>query len=344
MAPEVLSESSIYSLAHQLYSKHFGRNADSIEPLTAHGSDRIILRMLSNGGNNSIAIINQRIDENRAFIYFGNHFRKFGLNTPEIYCSSDDEISYLMQDLGNTTLLNRITKNGKVNFGEEEKKLYKRVIEILPEFQVRAGRSADFSYCCQFNEFGEENIRFDLNYFYERFLKQFYRSEIHENDLNKDFDMLKHKLLELERTNFLYRDFQSRNIMNTGSDLYFIDFQSGRRGALLYDIASLLYDAKAEIPQPERELLAEHYLNVIQTYTDIDKNKYSEYFWYFAMIRIFQAMGAYGFLGIVKRKKRFLESIPLAIINIRFILENKIDTKQFPYLKRIFSEIQYEKT
>ncbi len=344
MNPEVLSQSSVYSLAHQLYTKHFGHNADSIEPLTAHGSERIILRMQSGRGNNSIAIINQRIDENRAFIYFGSHFRNFGLNTPQIYCSSDDEISYLMQDLGNTTLLNRITKNGKANFGEEEKKLYTRVIEILPEFQVRAGRSADYSYCYQFNEFGEENIRFDLNYFYERFLKQFYKSEINENDLKKDFDELTKKLLELDRTNFLYRDFQSRNIMIVDSDLYFIDFQSGRRGALLYDIASLLYDAKAEIPQPERELLAEHYLNIIQTYTDIEKNKYSEYFWYFAMIRIFQAMGAYGFLGIVKGKKRFLESIPLALNNIRFILENKTGNKQFPYLKTIFSEIQYEKT
>jgi len=344
MHANVLKENKLFSLAQQLYSSRFGFIADNIEPLTSHGSDRIILRMQSAVGDNSIAIINDRIEENRAFIEFGKHFRSFGLNIPEIYLVSPDERSYLMQDLGNVTLLDHMTMSSKVYFGVKEKKLYEKVIEILPEFQVTAGKAVDYSYCYQFAEFGEENIRFDLDYFNKRFLKQFYSPVVDEINLKWDFDTLTAKLLELERTNFLYRDFQSRNIMITRDDLYFIDFQSGRRGALLYDVASLLYDAKANIPQKERDKLLEHYLNVIQNYTKIDKEAYSDYFWYFAMVRIFQALGAYGYLGIVKGKERFLESIPLALKNISFILENRIDKYEFKFLRKIFREIQYDKT
>lgn len=123
---------------------------------------------------------------------------------------------------------------------------------------------------------------------------------------------------------------------------FFIDFQSGRKGALLYDMASLLYDAKADIPQPVREELLDHYLSVISGYVDNDTEKMKQYFWYFAIIRILQAMGAYGFLGIVKGKRRFLESIPYALKNINFILANKIPDEELIYIKTVFNELLKE--
>ncbi|HEY3249521.1 MAG TPA: phosphotransferase [Ignavibacteria bacterium] len=340
MMQQVQLGRTLYTQVQHLFNRHFGLKAENIEPLTSHGSDRIILRLTSSGGKSAIGIINYHIEENRAFIAFAEHFRKFGLNIPEIYNTSEDYISYLLEDLGDITLLKKI--NG--SFGEEEINLYKRVIEILPEFQIKAGKSADFSWCYQFNEFAEENIRHDINYFCNRFLKVIHNISIDENELNKDFQNLTLKLLEPGRGYFLYRDFQSRNIMLKNGKFYFIDFQSGRRGPLLYDIASLLYDAKANIPQQSREELAEHYLNTVKDYVRLDSAKYKDYFWYFAIIRILQAMGAYGFLGIVKRKSRFLESIPLAIKNMRFILENRVNKNEFPYLRKIFIEIQYEKT
>jgi len=128
------------------------------------------------------------------------------------------------------------------------------------------------------------------------------------------------------------------------NDLYYIDYQSGRKGALQYDIASLIYDAKADIPQNLRENLLEYYIAEANKYTGIDANDFKHYFWYFAMIRILQAMGAYGFLGITKGKKRFLESIPYALKNINFILNNRINKTEFGYLKTIFSEIKYDKS
>jgi aminoglycoside/choline kinase family phosphotransferase len=131
--------------------------------------------------------------------------------------------------------------------------------------------------------------------------------------------------------------------MIKNNELYFIDFQSGRRGALVYDLASLLYDAKADIPQQTREQLIDYYFDVIKKYTELDNN-YKNYFWYFAVIRILQAMGAYGFLGIVKGKKKFLESIPLAIRNINFILQSKTDKDRLKYLRKIFRELASSNT
>src|SRR4030095_9431369 len=320
MPHAVQSEKHLHSRVQNLFNKHFGLVAENIEQITSHGSDRIILRLRSNNGVSAIGIINNHIGENKAFVAFAEHFRKFGLNIPEIYNISDDYIFYLMEDLGDITLLKEIKSGGNDGFGETEANLYKQVIEILPEFQVNAGKSLDYTYCYQFNEFGKDNIWHDINYFYSRFLEVLHNKSFDENELNKDFQALVSKLLEASREYFLYRDFQSRNIMLKNGKFYFIDFQSGRRGALLYDIASLLYDARANIPMETREKLADHYFDVISGHISFDKEKYKDYFWYFAIIRILQAMGAYGFLGIVKGKKRFLESIPAALKNIRFIL------------------------
>jgi aminoglycoside/choline kinase family phosphotransferase len=330
---------ALYGEVTKLFESKFGCEAADVEPITSHGSDRMILRLRSSAGDSAIGIVNQNVKENIAFIAFAVHFRNHGLNVPEIYERSSDNINYLMEDLGDTTLLKKITALRSNNLAEEEKKLYRLAIEALPEFQLKAGKSIDFKYCYQFNEFSEENIRFDINYFNERFLKNFYKGHAEPEELEKEFDYLTGKLLEIDRSNFLYRDYQSRNIMIKNGKLYFIDFQSGRRGALLYDIASLIYDAKANIPQYEREYYIEFYLDEVSKYIQIDKSQYRDYFWYFAIIRILQAMGAYGYLGLAKGKSRFLESIPLAINNVRYILDNKINNKHFRVLTKIFSEI-----
>src|SRR5205085_9229100 len=142
-----------------------------------------------------------------------------------------------------------------------------------------------------------------------RFLAHFYKRRLSTNSLRNDLDILRYNLLLLPYDYFLYRDFQARNIMIKDGKFYFIDFQSGRKGPLLYDIASLLYDARAHIPQQSREQLLEHYFDELEQYIRVDKDMMREKFWYFAVIRILQALGAYGYLGIVKGKKKFLESV-----------------------------------
>lgn len=329
-----------YTNLLHLHVKHFGIECIKYEPILSHGSERLIIRLYTASGTTTIGIVNRHIEENKAFISFGRHFRKEGLNVPEIFIVSQDYSSYIQEDLGDETLLKRLSDTE--GFSQDKIELYKQVINELPRFQVTTGKGIDYSLCYQFNEFGAENIDFDLNYFKQRFLQSFYKNTVDHDKLESDLSFIRNKILDFPRDHFLYRDFQSRNIMIKNDKPFFIDFQSGRKGALLYDMASLLYDAKADIPQPVREELLDHYLSVISGYVDNDTEKMKQYFWYFAIIRILQAMGAYGFLGIVKGKRRFLESIPYALKNINFILANKIPDEELIYIKTVFNELLKE--
>ena len=331
-----------YTQLQNLHTKHFGKSYTSFEELSAHGSDRFIARLKSDSGT-CVGIVNSNLHENRAFLGFGQTFHENGMNVPRIYSVAKDEGSYLLEDLGDETLAQKVNSDWET--GKAEKfALYEKGIAHLVRFQIEMRDKVDYNLCYQYSEFGEENIIFDINYFKERFLKQFYKSPFDENQLDAELNFLKDKILELPRDYFLYRDFQSRNIMLHNNDLYFIDFQSGRRGALLYDLAALLYNAKANIPQNIREQLLEHYIESASKKTNIDSGKYKSYFWYFALIRILQALGAYGFVGLVKNKPKFLESIPYALKNIDFVLNERIENNELKYLRAIFRELINEKT
>lgn len=329
---------NIQLVLNELYTKTFDEEAASFINVYSHGSDRLIIRIFSDKGKSVIGVYNPNLEENKAFLGFTEYFKAKGLNVPEIFSVSEDSGAYLMEDLGSTTLFKRISDD-KERFSTENTGFYKQAINNLVKIQIESCSEINFSLCYQFNEFGKENIEFDLNYFKQRFLGNFYKRDLDFPKLDEELNHLKFKLLELPRDYFLYRDFQSRNIMLHKNDLYFIDYQSGRKGALQYDIASLLYDAKADIPQNLREEFLEYYIKEAGKYTAINPGVFKNYFWYFAVIRILQAMGAYGFLGITKGKEKFLESIPYALKNISFILDKKIEKNEFTYLNKIFSEI-----
>jgi aminoglycoside/choline kinase family phosphotransferase len=324
-----------------IFEKKTGRKIFSCDLLSSHGSDRIILRLISDNGESAIGIINKHIKENAAFIGFTNHFRKHSLNVPELYGYSEDSECYLIEDLGDITLFSMLTHTHPGKRWEDEKlfNMYNLAISELPKFQIKAGRGIDFSLCYQFDEFGTYNIEYDLNYFRDMFLRKFHNGFSREK-LDHEFSELKTIILSVPAEYFLYRDFQSRNIMIKNSTPHFIDYQSGRRGALQYDLASILYDAKADIPQNLREIFLEHYLDETMKLETIDRNDFKTTFWYFAVIRILQALGAYGYLGIVKNKHKFLESIPYGLKNLKFILSERIDNTHLNYLKDIISKLE----
>jgi len=332
----------------RLFSAYCGKRIHSREYLSSHGSDRVIIRIRAAGTQSAIGIIHSNIKENKAFIEFGRHFHKHNLNVPEIFGVSNDLSCYLLEDLGDKTLfeeINKIRLNESGLFFEEKiYSYYKKAIRSLIRFQIEAGRTAPFKYCCQYGEFSGDNIDFDLDYFKKRFLNNFYKWKINNRKLTRNLSNLKTKLLELPRKYFLYRDFQSRNIMIKNGKLYFIDFQSGRKGALQYDLASLLFDARADVPQHIREQLIEYYIRKTNSIITLDGEIFKEYFWYFAVVRILQAMGAYGYLGIVKGKKKFLESIPFAVRNINLILTEKIRPGSLGYLEEIFINLKNDKS
>jgi len=310
-------------ILEKLFERHFHTPAERVEPIQGQlgGSGRQIIR-LANAGFSAIGIQHPVREENAAFLEFSRHFRRHGLPVPEIYIEDSSEDAYLEEDLGDTTLFQYLMKN-RVGEGvaPEVEEAYRQAISALPRFQIEAGRDLNFSVCYPRASFDRQSIAWDLNYFKYYFLRLAGIS-FNEQALEDDFSSLTDFLLSADRDYFLYRDFQSRNIMLCGDQPFFLDYQGGRKGALHYDIASLLYDAKADLPPELRQELLDHYLATLAGFVEIDREAFMRHYYAYVYIRIMQALGAYGFRGFFERKPHFLQSVPYALKNLRWLLHN----------------------
>jgi hypothetical protein len=245
----------------------------------------------------------------------------------------------LLSDLGDTTLYAWLQQEREdVLLGEKVKKYYRKVIEQLPKWQLSAQQQMDFSICYPRFAFDRQSIQWDLNYFKYYFLK-LAAIPFDEQLLENDFQVFTDWLLEADDHYFLCRDFQSRNIMIHQNEVYFIDYQGGRKGPLQYDIASLLYDAKAAITPLEREELLQYYLTQLSQYQEIDREKFIYYFDGFVLVRILQALGTYGFRGYYEKKVHFLQSIPYAIENMNYLLQKESLPIAIPYLCLVLQQL-----
>ena len=315
----------------QLYQRWSGQSAERILPVSAHGSTRQYYRIVGSGGG-VIAVFNPDRRENIAFLTLSAHFKRHGLPVPEIYISDLDRHIYLEQDLGDETLFSVVTAMRETkDLSSRLLNLYKRVLEILPHFQITAGRDLDYTVCYPRQRFDEQSIRWDLNYFKYYFLK-LAQVRFDEEALEKDFAWFVKFLLQADREYFLYRDFQSRNIMQFQDQLYFIDYQGGRRGALQYDVASVLLDAKADLPWPVRDELLEHYIQVTSQLIPLPRDAFIRHYYGYALIRAMQAFGAYGLRGLYEGKSHFLRSIPYALRNLEILLKRASWLAQLPML------------
>jgi aminoglycoside/choline kinase family phosphotransferase len=323
----------------QLYKTWSGQEPQTITPLPLSGSDRRYFRIYSKT-KHAIGVYNPDKKENNAFITFTSHFKEKGLKVPEILAFDLDNHIYLLKDLGNTTLFTFLTQEKRLSpFSEDLKEIYKKVIEALPKFQIEAGKDLDFSVCYPRASFDKQSMSWDLNYFKYYFLK-LAQVSFDEQELENDYQTLMEFLLKAPHDYFLYRDFQSRNIMIYEDDVYFIDYQGGRKGALQYDLASLLYDAKADIPQENRNELLDYYLQVLKQFIDIDEKQFRDYYYGYVLIRIMQAMGAYGFRGFYEKKEHFLKSIPFALDNLDWILQNIQLPVEIPTLWNVLGKLR----
>ena len=261
-------------------------------------------------------------NETEAFITFTHHFRQLGLNVPEIYISDPSNDCYLISDLGDVSLLDHLEQNRIGGLPSEETcELYRKAIAELPRFQVDACKNLDFSVCYPSGEFDGRSMRWDLNYFKYYFLRLL-KIPFNETALENDFDSLIHYLLESSNQFFMYRDFQARNILIHEGEPWFIDYQGGRRGPLQYDLASLLFQVKASLPYAFREEMLHWYLENLKKYSIVDEKKFIDDYYGFVLIRLLQVMGAYGFRGYFERRAHFLQSIPYAVENLRWMLAN----------------------
>ncbi len=323
----------------RLFEQYFHAPVERVQPLQGQlgGSGRKIIR-LSTDKLSAIGILYDVREENVAFLEFSRHFRRHGLLVPEIYAEDLSHGAYLEEDLGSTTLFEFLSdhRNGAA-IAPEAIAAYRKVVAVLPRFQVEAGRDLNYKVCYPRASFDRQSIAWDLNYFKYYFLR-LAAIPFNEQALEDDFSRLTKFLLIANRDYFLYRDFQSRNIMlrkvlNKVLDKvpnevpkedqpFFLDYQGGRKGALQYDIASLLYDAKADLPPDLRQQLLDHYLASLAGFIDLDRSEFMQFYYAYVYVRIMQALGAYGFRGFYERKEHFLQSVPYALKNLRWLLHN----------------------
>jgi aminoglycoside/choline kinase family phosphotransferase len=303
-----------------LFERHFKAPAEEVKPLQGQlgGSGRTIVR-LTGGASSAIGILYGVREENVAFLEFSRHFRRKGLPVPEIYGEDLSQGAYLEEDLGDTTLFEYLSAH---RVGEtiapEAVGAYRKVVALLPRFQVEAGRDLNYRVCYPRASFDRQSIAWDLNYFKYYFLR-LAGVPFNEQALEADFSRLTKFLLGAPHEYFLYRDFQSRNVMLRDGQPFFLDYQGGRRGALQYDIASLLYDGKADLPPALRQELLDCYLDCLGGFIDLKRDAFMEHYFAYVYVRILQAMGAYGFRGFYERKAHFLQSVPYALKNLNWL-------------------------
>ena len=306
--------------------------------LPASGSYREYIRLKSSNYQ-AIGTWNEDEKENNAFVSFSSHLKANGVNVPEIYEYDPKSRIYLQEDLGDITLFSFLTDHRiQKGFSSEITDAYLKVVEILPVIQISAGRGIDFDFCYPRKAFDRQSMMWDLNYFKYYFLK-LAKVSFDEQALEDDYITFCDYLLKAESNFFMMRDFQSRNIMLRDGEPWFIDYQGGRRGALQYDLASLLYDAKADLPQDTREVLIEDYLDHLNKVHPVDRDEFKQYFYGYVLIRMMQAMGAYGFRGFYEKKAHFLKSIPFALQNLGIVM-TKLDLPiELPELFRVLNSL-----
>lgn len=338
----------------QLFAQWAGVPCTECLALGANGSSRRYHR-LSNGTLTAIGCIADDLRENEAFFAFARHFHAKGLPVPELYLIADDRRHYLQQDLGDQTLYGLLYDKQRQGGGFDAQMLafYKQALADLAAIQ-QGGADLDFSLAYPRPDFDRQSILWDLNYFKYHFLKLLH-IPFDEQLLEDDFNSLADYLLTADTNYFMYRDFNPRNIMLVGSGecvvdssrgqalptthyqlptLYYIDFQGGRRGAAQYDVASLLYSAKSNLPEAIRRHLLGHYLDV-RNIRGHERRQWIDLFWAYLLVRILQTLGAYGYRGLFERKDYFLQSIPLAITNLQNLIQDHPLSISLPEINRI---------
>lgn len=325
----------------RLFERHFGARPAHVRELAADGSSRCYYRIPVPEGGTVIGAYGPDRRENRAFLSFASSLRDAGLPVPQVLVADPHEGTWLESDLGDTTLFDALSGAREAEpagpFPDTMRDVYRRVVTLLPRFQVEGGQAIDFGLAYPRRAFDRQSMMWDLNYFKYHFLK-LAQVPFDEARLERDFGKLVRFLLEAERDHFMYRDFQSRNIMLLDGKPWFIDFQGGRRGALQYDLASLLYDAKADLPQDVRDELTECYLGALGELLAVDRARFLDHYRGFVLIRIMQAMGAYGYRGFFERKPRFLQSVPFAARNLARLVEEGLPL-ELPEIEAAFAEV-----
>ena len=315
-----------------------GETPNEILPIAESGSARKYFR-IDTDKRSLIGTYSSNIEENEAFLCFSKHFHDLGLNVPEVFAVNAERTCYLQSDFGDDNLFAHVQKALVAGgFGENNVELYKKALSHLVKLQVLGHQGLDYSKAYPTERFDRQAIIDDLNYFKYYFVKPHEEIDFNETRLGKDFEAFADFVSQAPCDFFMYRDFQSRNIMVKDGELFFIDFQGGRKGPLNYDVVSLLYQVKAQIPQVTRDELVENYKAELSQYMSPDAVKFDTYQPYFVYLRLMQVLGAYGFRGLIQKKSHFIESIPYALREIE-TLSKVTPLTDYPELQSVISQL-----
>ena len=320
-----------------LYYRYCGKEATQVRSLTPAGSNRRYYR-LSADDFSAVGVVGTSAQENAAFLTIAKQMESKGLPAPCIYMVSDDGMHYLQEDLGDTSLFDLLMQaQRRGGYDESDMEVLRQVMRLLPDVQWLTAEDFDFSCCYPSPALDRRGIQWDLHYFKYCFLKAT-GLEFEEERLEDDFERMADVLLQEGADTFMYRDFQSRNVMLRDGKPYLIDFQGGRRGPVEYDLVSFLWQARARFtPSMRQELIAE-YLRSAMRYRSFDEEVFARRLRYFVLFRTLQVLGAYGYRGNFEHKAHFVQSIPMAIDNLRALLAEEEFTT-LPYLTALLREM-----
>ena len=325
----------IIDIISEGYREYSGHPETKIVPLPRSGSDRLYFRVFE-GDKTVIGTYNKDREENNAFVGFTEYFVSENLPVPEVYCYLPDRFVYFQRDLGDLNLYTWLHSRPDISdFNDETKILYRKILDNLILFQTRGIKGLNLDLCYPHKSFDRQSMMWDMNY-YKYMLLKLLAVPFRERHLEQDFETLADYLLETGQNYFLYRDFQTANIMLISDEPWFIDYQGGRKGAPQYDVASLLNDAKIPMKQSDRDEMMEYFLEKFCTVTGEDKQRFRGYYSGFSMIRLMQALGAFGFRGLYEKKPTFTETLVPAV----FLLQNIAATaEEFIKLPELFGAI-----
>lgn len=318
-----------------LFNSYSKEQAQTIEKIPQSGSARFYFRV-TNSHSSCIATYGNNVRENKTFIAFSEHLKSKGCPVPAIFAVNEAATIYLQEDFGDISLLNRLEED---KHGDTSYKLFQKSLKALAHLQIRGDEGLDYNLCLTSKEFGKQAILSDLLYFKYYFLDSL-NEPYDKEQLIDDFEALSTYLTHVDHKYFMFRDFQSRNVMiDKGENVHFIDYQGGMKGALQYDVASMLWQARAELSDEWKLNLLDYYMDCVEDILDtkIDRLRFVSQYNGYVMIRLLQVLGAYGFRGLFERKAQFLTSIPLALRNLKWFVGNKRIGIVLPEFERLLS-------